>query len=551
MNFRSLLIIVIALGAASCQNSLLYDEARDNQGKAAVKAVEEAHLTATVESLGKAFTDMALKEEANARNKAQQLFNWQVESVARANSLDAGSKVDPVAAGTSEEESGQDDDKPGEEKGLFTVGNSRLKKLGLIDAAPSGLDGLIAKDGERRDTLEAFHLKRITFRGAYDVAFASCSDVRAASSPAEAAELTTAAATEGTPIAHEAQLSEKVLKRIRENSRPFANADYQQMASDCKSLDAQSEALISSFDRGSVRGKARAIDRVVAARKTYDEQKAEVSKNIEDAKNSLKSLEGTKPGKSKLDAVETEADALLKKIETARQVNELAGTEVLAKEKLDRLEAILARLAGSTEESELKLSKDELLGIGLVRALPGLRDEAKAMLTGAAKPRLTPLIAAIDYQKLLLAKIEAVQQIEQKRLSLSEAQLNAELDEALAWAQVLKRIHEGRWAGQSIGDLNAKLKGAEKGKLYEALAIYGDGVREARVSQAVLNSRQLAIEYELNLINSRFAAAQWDSLMDMTSKILSEYHAAGIKKEEIAEFLKALGLVTIGVGAAQ
>lgn len=76
MKLRFLFIVATALVAAGCQTSLLYDEARDKQGKAAVKAVEEAHLTASVESLGKAFADMAAKEEANALAYAEQEFDW-------------------------------------------------------------------------------------------------------------------------------------------------------------------------------------------------------------------------------------------------------------------------------------------------------------------------------------------------------------------------------------------------------------------------------------------------------------------------------------------
>jgi hypothetical protein len=67
----------------------------------------------------------------------------------------------------------------------------------------------------------------------------------------------------------------------------------------------------------------------------------------------------------------------------------------------------------------------------------------------------------------------------------------------------------------------------------------------------VLLARSEAALYERNLVDSRFAAAQWDSLMDMIAKVLADYHAAGVKPAELAEFFKALGLVAIGVGVAQ
>ncbi len=39
--------------------------------------------------------------------------------------------------------------------------------------------------------------------------------------------------------------------------------------------------------------------------------------------------------------------------------------------------------------------------------------------------------------------------------------------------------------------------------------------------------------------------------MDMAAKVLADYHTAGIKTADITEFFKGLGLVAIGVGAAQ
>lgn len=529
MKLRFLFIVAMALVAAGCQTSLLHDEARDKQGKAAVKAVEEAHLTATVESLGKAFADMAAKEEANARAYAEQEFDWGIDSIGKAASLDA----DPPKPAAGE---------PAQPKGLLTIGNNRLKEFGLKDISRTGLEGLITEDAGRHADLESLQLKRTTFLGAFGIALSNCVDVFGASvDPAV------------PPAVPKDAPSAKMLKRIRPEAQADAKAQFKELVDDCKVLETNLAAFQALFDGGTVNERLGEIAKGVTAAKAFAIKKAEIAKDIATAKaDAASAFKAAEAGKAKLAAVEAKANDLLDKIANARKVNELAGAEVLAEEKLEWLEAILAAVAGTPPDEKVKLKDDELLGVAIIRGLPALRDDAKALLADAAKPRLTPIVAAIDYQKLLLAKLEAVNQVERKRMALAEEQLTAEVDEAIAWAQVLQRVHKNpSWVGKSIGALNGSLSGQDKGTFYEALAIYGDSVRTAQIKQAVLEARLVATQYERVLVNSRYAAAQWDALLDTTAKILSEYHASGIKTEDVAEFFKALGLVSIGVGVAQ
>jgi hypothetical protein len=524
MKFRFLLVVAMALAASGCQTSLLYNEARDNQGKSAVKAVEEAHLAATVASLDKAFADMAAKEEANARAYAEQEFDWRLDSVGKAASLDANPPK-PLAGQLAPP------------KGLLTVGNKRLDELGLKDGSLAGLENLIAMDAGRRADLEALQSKRTTFLGAFGIALSNCVDIVGASAdPALPSDVP----------------STKTLKRIRMAAQADAKAQFKELIDDCRALDVNLAAFQALFKDGVVNDRLLEIAAGAQTAKVFAVTKAEIAKEIATAKaNAASAFKAAEAGKAKLAAVEAEANKLLANIANARQVNELAGAEVLAEEKLEWLENILAAVAGTPLDGKVKLEDDELLGVAIIRGLPALRDDAKALLADAAKPRLTPIVAAIDYQKLLLAKLEAVHQVDRKQLALAEEQLNAGVDEAIAWAQVLRRIHTNpTWAGKSIGALNGSLSGQDKGTFYEALAIYGDSVRSAQVEQATLEARTLATQYERVLVNSRYAAAQWDALLDTTAKILSEYHASGIKNEDVAEFFKALGLVSIGVGVA-
>ena len=516
---------LVCLGAllSGCAHSLVYDEHRDKQGQAAVKAVEEAHLASTVESMSKAFTEMAAREEASARQRVEQLFEWEMVRVSRAKTLNA-------AMAESEDTDDQVD-------GLATTLRSRLDKLGLKDLEAATLRTLTGMPNQLRRKIVAFENKRTTFLGAYGVLFNDCISVYAASVD---------------PSARSDVAAEALLKRIPAGNRADANAAFKPLVSDCKDIDQLMTNWSALFAKGSVKELAGELDQLARKELTYQAQKAKAAADLAAARKAAEPvIAAAKPGAEKLAAVESEAQKLLRIVAQARQVNDIAGAEVLAADKLDHLEKLLSSLAGTSSDAKVQLSEDELLTVGLVRGLPGLRDDAKKLFAEAAKPRLVPFLAAIDYQKQVIENIEAVRVVDRKYLDLRRAQLRAALEEAVALSSVLQSIETNRWGDKSVSQLNTQLSGNDKRLFYEALGTYGDGVRQARVEQAVLNSRAVAAIYERNLVNSRHAAAQWDALMDLSAKVLADYHAAGIKSADIAEFFKALGLVAIGVGVAQ
>ena len=163
-----------------------------------------------------------------------------------------------------------------------------------------------------------------------------------------------------------------------------------------------------------------------------------------------------------------------------------------------------------------------------------------------------PFLAAIDHQKLVLQGFEAAREAKHKQAEAARNRLRAALNERLALTRILQPLtKDASWETQSLSDLDRGLPARDKVVLYRALAIYADEVPQARIDGAVWKSRELAAQYEESLVQSKSAAAQWDALMDTLAKVLADYHAAGIKNADIAEFFKALGLVGIGVGVAQ
>jgi len=107
-----------------------------------------------------------------------------------------------------------------------------------------------------------------------------------------------------------------------------------------------------------------------------------------------------------------------------------------------------------------------------------------------------------------------------------------------------KEVRE--WEKQTIAQLAASGNIKDRQRLYEGLAIYWDEVFFYRSQARSWTAKASALRYEEDLARSKGAALQWDNLIGGVSVVLADYHASGVKPAEIAEFLKAFGLVFIG-----
>lgn len=512
-------------GAASllsgCAHSLLYDENRDNQAKAAQKAATEAHVADAVTSLEKAFADVAAKEEAFIRDRETTFFDREIIRVSRAQSLgakftDSDSSID----------------------GLFTVLDDRLKELGLR-ANPDGLTTLRTNDANMKGARKALITLTTQFLGAYGHRFRNCPEVYAS------------AAGTGT---QRTVPSKRLLQSIAAVNRPSIPGAYKDLVDACDRISTIAKGQVALFDKGAVQD---ASDQL----KTIEGEIAKYEADHEAAKQKIEELSATLPTtpkeKSSLEGVEGAAKKIDGAFSTVTEAFNAAGVQALAEERLQHLQAVVAAIAGSTsEDGKVKLTDSQKRSVAIVRDLPMLNDEANKLFKDAQKPRLVPFLAAIDHEKLVLKGIDAVQDVKRKRYAAVQARQDALLSEAISIGRVLQPLRaKPAWASQSIDALEKQLSGqqnkTELKTLYRALATYGDEVRQDRIDAEVWKSRALAAMYEESLVESKFAAAQWDQLMDTIAQVLADYHASGIKQADVAEFFKALGLVTIGVGVAQ
>ena len=521
--------VVALLGAcfvSACAHNVLYDDNRDKQAQEAKKAVADAKVAGAIAALEKTFTELAAREEDRARDRATHLFDLEIRIISRAPSLKSVSE------------------EPGGVDGLLSTLRARLAQLGLKEATEDNLKQLRTLGVQMVARTRALEVDLAEFRGTVGHRFGSCSEIYAASVDPK----------QETPVP-----SERFLAGVPAERRALVPGKLEGLIKNCRRIEQVLESRSKLLDeKGEIKSLVERLDMLEREIVAYDVERAKAREELDNAVKAFRESgveAATKPGTSKLQSLEQRVTSLqhvVKGLRAGGSAFGLAGAHVVAEAELKHLEAVLAAVAGSPGEGKATLNADDQVAVAIVRDLPALADEADKLLTGASKPRLVPFLAAIDQQKIVLQGYEAGHRAKRKQADAVRNQLQTALSEVLALARVQHPLERNAsWAGQSIGDLNKTLSGREKREFYRALATYADEVQQHRIEAAVWRARARAAQYEEGLVRSKFAAAQWDSLLDMMATVLADYHAAGIKRADLAEFFKALGLVAIGIGVAQ
>lgn len=527
MLLKLVISFLFAILSAGCAHNVLYSEARDKQGQDAKRAVEDAKVAGAIDTLETTFADVATREVTRSQERAANLFNLELRTVANAPSLAA-----TFASGA-------------EADGLQTITISRLMRMGFKDVSNKSLDAF-RTSGVRKNALQgAFERTQVEFLGAVGHRFENCTMVYASSDQ---------------PLKKGMTPSKNLLGSILPERRVLASSKFAALVDNCAKIDAADDAILKPFleaggDVKSLIEKMHGVEKSILA---YEDQKEAARKAldaaIEDFRKSGADSAGATGG-SKLATLEERASALRDAVRAIGALGSAfgaAGSHVIAAERLKRLEVVLGAIAGGDSGDKIKLTVDEQVAVALVRDLPTLADEADKLLSEARKPRRVPYLAAIQQQRLVLQSFEAAQKARQRQLEALRNQKNALLSEAFSLASVLSRLsQDASWGKRSIANLDTTLSPSEKLRFYRALATYADDVRRFRIDNAAWDARAQAAEYEVGLVQSKYIAARWDALLDMMATVLADYHAAGIKTADLMEFFKALGLVAIGIGVAK
>ena len=102
---------------------------------------------------------------------------------------------------------------------------------------------------------------------------------------------------------------------------------------------------------------------------------------------------------------------------------------------------------------------------------------------------------------------------------------------------------EPRVATLSDEDLRGK-----KGEFLAAIMLYAESVGIDRAHVEETNVALIALEHDEALDASEYALALWQQTVQSPLQELADYHASGLKPEDVARLVQAASLVGVAVG---
>jgi hypothetical protein len=227
--------------------------------------------------------------------------------------------------------------------------------------------------------------------------------------------------------------------------------------------------------------------------------------------------------------------------------------KIVSEEKLKSLNDYLA--AVTTYEPGKDFPDAASKAARATALLPELADTIRSAAASSRKPLVAPYLLMKNHEQLKLEAftrdVTARKQIAARSFAICEA-MAAEL---LQLQDAQKLLNADKVADRLGASSMAKILGSgsgasvqDKRRVLEAAARYLDTIGRLEPQRYKLEYERIAAFHERTLAYSEVNAQQWENLIGVSLGQLSEFGAAGLKREDIIGLLNALGIIYIGVG---
>lgn len=495
--------VLTSLVFSGCGQSLLYDATRDKMGQAAVKSAADLKLSDTITAVEDKFAGLLALEIEAVRARSARIREEEIREVAF--------KSEPI------------------EKTWLARINKRIS-----DLAGDRIDwnALAEARSKLQVTQKQVSERQISFQDDFLLSPPSCPDVVAAN---------------GIP--------DSIKKKLPPERQSEANIFGNSLLQKCQEfVSAQNQLDKLQINLGGILKAAR-------EQKASDENEkklndhlreaatAQLKQEIEAYVKEVKSLDSAESNDTLRYRTAAAAQRLAQAIKGLESEQDIIGSEAVAEERLKQIETVLSALAGG-ETDPSKWNEDTRKAIAVAGSLPGLADDTAKALRDAKKPRLIPLLIAKEHQRLIVDEGAKIDKIMSARVSVSTRLIDlyeSELENLLNFRDQLTR--QKTWQPKSIFELNKDLPPDQKRVLYELLGTYFDEVPRLQSAQRVEEYTRLSTFYDESMVRSKSAALLWQSLLDGIANSIATYHSTGIKPEDLARLIQALGVTAVGIGA--
>ena len=496
--------LIIVFAATGCAQPFLYNEARDRQGQAATKAASEVKLTETVTTIQKRFDSLLDLELDAAKTRFVQIRESEIKELAF--------KTAPI-----------------KDTWIERI-NTRLTAIGGM-ADWQKIDDLAKKEKIAQDHVAE---RRNGFIEAFMVVPPPCD--RLIKQP-------------GFPPSD--------FQGIKEEQRKEAESFLQRFIEPCTTfVDAQTElkAARKSESGGELTRVLLQLERDQTEKRENDELRQVVQAAMQSAidayNKEAQDIDKPEHKNTYSERLVAAAQKLLDTLKTLEEKQGALGVEVLAKERIKHIEEVLTAITRGEVDTS-KWNGNLRKAIAVTGSIPALTDEATEMLHEAKRPRLVPLVIAREHQRQLVEEAARVDAVLERRIAASQKIVKLyrnEYDTLSYIFRTLKKSGQQSWQAQSLLKLDANLKLEQKRLLYELLGIYFGDIPQLQSDQRLWEYRRITTFYEETIERSKAGALMWQNLLDGVANTVAGYHSAGVKPEEIAQLLQALGVVAVGIG---
>ena len=236
------------------------------------------------------------------------------------------------------------------------------------------------------------------------------------------------------------------------------------------------------------------------------------------------------------------------------------GQKILSESRVDQLDQVLRVLSGELPKEGANLSSlDSVASVSLILSLT---EDVASSKEQAKKILVTPLLISLQHQKLLAEASSNRVKFEEQKVDMLHILVDSMLEQ-LESLSIANKHYDMFLASAKLEKLdtdmptvkvfqnakqNRKDRVNTKFDLYSAVVHLFDSTGRLDLETQRIEQSLVALEHEAALNQSEIAVQMWNSLITNSIEQLKQFHAKGIKPENIAELLQALGLILIGNG---
>jgi hypothetical protein len=350
----------------------------------------------------------------------------------------------------------------------------------------------------------------------------------------------------------------------RTAEEPLASSFFDNYKEDCAEYLAEVATLRERFPANSELGKVQLLlDNTAAAIKELQDSSKAATKQLTDAKKqhaeAIRDRDSTVLQRTSAELKEA-LGTLAKPLEIGTKLDDafvdlgLGGQLALVETQLASIEAILDAVSDTTQNLGASPNESTKLHLRMVSFLSTLEGRISDLHT----PQ--PSVLLFESERLRLERERIKRRIAnaEARLGLLDVKRDALLGEVFWLGKNLGtiKLHRQREdtgnceAKKSIVDTFQQRNSSCRELVANALLYYANSWTLGRVVQEEVDYRLIAARHDAALDASEIALAQWQNLIGVPLSQLAAFHGAGIRSDQVRNFIQALGFSgLIAVGA--